>query len=49
MLPAKAADAAADPGSAAVVLAGDMRDVAADRLGRIWAMSATSIALVEPK
>jgi hypothetical protein len=49
MLPAKAEAGAADPGSAAVVLAGDFRDVAADRLGRIWAMSATSIALVEPK
>jgi hypothetical protein len=29
------------------VLAGDMRDVAADRFGRIWAMSTTSIALVQ--
>jgi len=32
-----------------VVLAGDMRDVAADRFGRIWAMSTSSIALVEAK
>jgi hypothetical protein len=49
MLPAGATGAGADPGNAPVVLAGDMRDVAADRIGRIWAMSATSIALVEQK
>jgi len=47
---AAAGDAArVDPGAAPVVLAGDMRDVTADRFGRIWAMSATSIALVEEK
>ena len=34
-------------GRAPVVLAGEMRDVAADRFGRIWAMSTTSIALVD--
>jgi len=49
MLPAGAAGAAADPGNAPVVLARDMRDVAADRFGRIWAMSTTSIALVVEK
>ena len=38
-----------DPAGAPVVLAGDMRDVIADRFGRIWAMSATSIALIEEK
>ena len=49
MLPAGAAAPAADPGAAPVVLAGDMRDVATDRFGRIWAMSTSSIALVEAK
>ena len=42
-------DAPADPGATPTVLAGDMRDVAADRFGRIWAMSTTSIALVNEK
>jgi len=32
-----------------VIVDGDMRDVATDRLGRIWAMSTSSIALVEQK
>jgi hypothetical protein len=49
MLPAGAKAESADPASAPAVLPGEMRDVAADRLGRIWAMSTTSIALVEPK
>ena len=49
MLPAGAAGGGADPGNAPVVLARDMRDVAADRFGRIWAMSTTSIALVSEK
>jgi hypothetical protein len=49
MFPAGATGAAADPGNAPVVLAGDMRDVAADGVGRIWAMSTTSIALVDEK
>jgi hypothetical protein len=40
---------AADPGAAPVVLAGDMRDVVVDRFGRVWAMSASSIALIEEK
>jgi hypothetical protein len=44
-----ASGSAADPAGAPVVLAGDMRDVAADRFGRIWAMSNSSIALVEQK
>ena len=49
-LPPDAAGPAAPIRRAApIVLAGDMRDVAADRFGRIWAMSTTSIALVEPK
>ncbi len=39
----------ADPGTAPVVLAGEMRDVVADRFGRIWAMATTSIAVVEQK
>jgi hypothetical protein len=48
-LPAGAAGAGADPGGTPIVLAGEMRDVAADRFGRIWAMSTTSIAFVEEK
>jgi len=48
-LPPAAAGAGADPAGAPVILAGDMRDVAADRFGRIWAMSTTSIALVAEK
>jgi ligand-binding sensor domain-containing protein len=48
-LPAGEAALGADPAAAPVVLAGEMRDVAADRLGRIWAMSTTSIALVQEK
>jgi hypothetical protein len=48
-LPPGAAGAGADPAGAPVIVAGDMRDVAADRFGRIWAMSTTSIALVEEK
>jgi hypothetical protein len=48
-LPPTAAGAAADPAGAPVILAGDMRDVTVDRFGRVWAMSATSIALLEPK
>jgi hypothetical protein len=47
-LPAGAA-AGVDPAATPVVLAGEMRDVAADRFGRIWAMSTTSIALVQEK
>ena len=47
--PADKGAPAPDPGAAQVVLAGDMRDVAADRFGRIWAMSTTSIALVQDK
>jgi hypothetical protein len=46
-LPPGATAADADPGRVPIVLAGEMRDVAADRFGRIWAMSATSIALVQ--
>lgn len=49
MLPAGTAAPGADPGAAPVVLAGDMRDVASDRFGRIWAMSTSSIALVDAK
>jgi len=49
MLPPGAAPPGADPGTAPVVLAGDMRDVASDRFGRIWAMSTSSIALVDAK
>jgi len=49
MVPADAAAAGADPDRAPVVVEGDMRDVVADRLGRIWAMSTASIALVEQK
>jgi len=48
MLPADAT-AGADPDRAPVIVDGDMRDVATDRLGRIWAMSTSSIALVEQK
>jgi hypothetical protein len=48
-LPPDAAGTAADPALAPIVVAGDMRDVAVDKFGRIWAMSTTSIALVEPK
>jgi hypothetical protein len=47
--PADKGAPAPDPGAAPVVLAGEMRDVAADRFGRIWAMSTTSIALVQEK
>jgi hypothetical protein len=39
----------ADPGAAPVVLEGDMRDVAVDRFGRVWALGASSIALVQEK
>jgi hypothetical protein len=42
-------DGASDPGGAPVVVAGDMRDVVADRFGRVWAMTATSIAFVDEK
>ena len=49
MLPADATAGAADPDRAPVIVEGDMRDVATDRLGRIWAMSTSSIALVEQK
>ena len=48
-LPPDAAGTDADPARAPVMVEGDMRDVATDRFGRIWAMSTTSIALVEPK
>jgi hypothetical protein len=48
-LPPDAAGTAADPALAPIVVAGDMRDVTVDKLGRIWAMSTTSIAVVEPK
>ena len=48
-LPPGATAADADPGRVPTVLAGEMRDVAADRFGRIWAMSTTSIALVQEK
>ena len=41
------AAAGVDPAAAPVILAGEMRDVATDRFGRVWAMSTTSIALVE--
>jgi ligand-binding sensor domain-containing protein len=40
---------ATDPGSAPVVLPGNMRDVAVDRFGRVWAMSNASIAVIEEK
>ena len=40
---------ATDPGTAPVVLAGDMRDVAIDRFGRVWAMSSGSIAVIEER
>jgi hypothetical protein len=48
-LPPSAAGAGADPATAPVILAGDMRDVTVDRFGRVWAMSTTSIALLEQK
>jgi hypothetical protein len=48
-LPPAAAGAAADPAGAPIIVPGDMRDVAVDRFGRIWAMSTTSIARVEEK
>jgi hypothetical protein len=48
-LPPDAAGTGADPALAPIVVPGDMRDVAVDKFGRIWAMSTTSIALVEPK
>jgi hypothetical protein len=38
-----------DPGTAPVVLPGDMRDVMVDRFGRVWVMSSASIALVEER
>jgi hypothetical protein len=44
-----AAGAGADPATAPVILAGDMRDVTVDRFGRVWAMSTTSIALLGQK
>jgi hypothetical protein len=49
LLPPDAAGTDADPARAPVMVEGDMRDVEADRFGRIWAMSTSSIALVEPK
>jgi len=49
LLPPDAAGTAADPAAAPIIVAGDMRDVATDRFGRIWAMSNTSIALVDQK
>jgi hypothetical protein len=45
----KAGEKNADPGTAPVVLRGDMRDVMVDRFGRVWAMSSASIALVEER
>jgi hypothetical protein len=39
----------ADPGAAPVVLDGDIRDVAVDHFGRVWALGAASIALVEDR
>ncbi|HXU03180.1 MAG TPA: hypothetical protein VN903_19575 [Polyangia bacterium] len=48
VLPADAAGGT-DPGVAPVIVEGDMRDVAADRFGRIWGMSTSAIALVEAK
>ena len=48
-LPPDAAGTGADPALAPIVVPGDMRDVAVDKFGRIWAMSTTSIALVDPK
>jgi ligand-binding sensor domain-containing protein len=47
LLDAKAPDA--DPGTAPVVLPGDMRDVMVDRFGRVWAMSSASIALIQDR
>ncbi len=40
---------ASDPLTAPVIVAGEMRDVVADRFGRVWAMSTTSIAFVDEK
>ena len=40
---------ATDPGTAPVVLSGDMRDVMVDRFGRVWAMSSASIAVIEER
>ena len=40
---------ASDPAAAPIIVAGEMRDVVADRFGRVWAMSTTSIAFVDEK
>ena len=40
---------ATDPGTAPVVLPGDIRDVVVDRFGRLWAMSSASIAVIEER
>jgi len=40
---------ATDPGTAPVVLPGDIRDVVVDRFGRVWAMSSASIAVIEER
>ena len=40
---------ATDPAAARVIVPGEMRDVVADRFGRVWAMSNTSIAFVDEK
>jgi ligand-binding sensor domain-containing protein len=42
-----AADAAAGR-AGDLVLAGDMHDVRLDGLGRVWALSSSSIALIDP-
>jgi hypothetical protein len=43
------APGATDLSSASVLVEGDMRDLARDRFGRTWALSADSIALVEAR
>ena len=43
------APSTAVPGAAPVVLDGDMRDVAVDRFGRVWALGVATIALVEDR
>jgi ligand-binding sensor domain-containing protein len=38
-----------DPGAARTVIAGRMRDVTLDGFGRVWAMSASTIALIDER
>jgi hypothetical protein len=49
VLPPDAAGTAADPALAPIIVPGDMHDATVDKFGRIWAMSTTSIVLVEAK